>query len=207
MPQNLPVPIAGLQDGCLCQPAGFKPGRCHHPHLANEERAGVGSLNSMIGQQVLLVGFRLQVSRWEAQVYKTELVPILTTGLESVTSTARRVKRNHREVEEGYPRRRAQYMQRPRAGTGPGISGSMGGICAGEGTGEGRLGQRKTQTRQGWGSSRSSRFSLSVRGGSCHCSPGSVRYERWGPYKFPRCPLPPCAAPPMGVAGNYESPP
>lgn len=49
----------------------------------------------MVGQQVLLVGFRLQVSRWEAQVQKTERVPILTTGLESATSAARRVKRNH----------------------------------------------------------------------------------------------------------------
>lgn len=95
MPQSLLVPITGLQDGCLCQPAGFNPGRCHHPYFAHEERTGAGSLNSMVGQQVLLVGFRLQVSRWEAQVQKTERVPILTTGLESATSAARRVKRNH----------------------------------------------------------------------------------------------------------------
>ena len=56
------------------------------------------------------------------------------------TSAAQRMKRNHPEVEEGYPRKRRRHMQRPCAGKELGVGVSIAGICAGEGTAGGKVG-------------------------------------------------------------------
>lgn len=70
----------------------------------------------MIYQQVLPLGLSWPQAAGEqlgSKAYKTELVPILTAGSESATSTAQRMKRNHPKVVEGYPGKRGQHVQRP----------------------------------------------------------------------------------------------